>query len=272
MALTPPIPVITGETRLYVFIGHPVAQARSPHVINPMFHARGANAVMIAADIAPKDFDAAVIGLKAIANVDGLVVTVPHKVAALRHADIVLPTGRAVGAVNILRREPDGRWTADMLDGAGFVNGLRAKGIEPAGRSYLMLGAGGAGAAVAHALAGAGARRLTVFDVDGSRAAALVGRLRELYPGVQAEPGTPQPRGHDTVVNCTPLGMKPTDPLPISLDVLTPELLVVDIIMKPPVTRLLIEAQKLGCRTHEGAHMLDGQIGAFVEFFLGGVP
>ncbi len=269
MTAVAPSLVITGETRLYAFLGHPVGQARTPHLINPMFRARGVDAVMYAADVAPADLDAAVAGFKAIRNLDGLVVTVPHKAAIVKHADTVLTAGREVGAVNILRREADGRWTADMLDGFGFVNGMRARGHEPAGRSFLMLGAGGAGAAIAHAVAGAGARRITVFDVDDGRAAALVRRVSQAHPLVCVEVGAPVPDGHDTVVNCTPLGMKADDPLPIDPATLGPGLLVIDIIMKPPVTRLLKEAAARGCAVHEGAHMLDGQIGAFVTFFLG---
>ncbi len=261
-------PAISGETRLYVFLGHPIAQARSPHLINPMFRERGIDAVMVAIDVAPADLDLAVAGFKVMTNIDGIVVTVPHKAAVMGHVDELRPTARAVGAVNVMRRESDGRWTGDILDGLGFVAGMRKQGHAPEGRSILLLGAGGAGAAVAHALAGSGIRKISIFDVDENRSRQLVERLTDLYDGLEAETSAPVPNGHDTVVNATPLGMKSGDPLPIDPEALTSGLLVVDVIMKPPVTPLLVAARNRGCRIHEGAHMLDGQIGEFIEFFI----
>ena len=261
-------PAITGETRLFIFLGHPIAQARSPQLINPMFRDRGVDAVMVAIDVAPKDLDAAIAGFKVMANVDGIVVTVPHKAAVVPHVDVPRTTAKAVGALNVMRREADGRWTGDMLDGMGFVAGMRKRGHAPEGRSILLLGAGGAGAAVAHALAGSGIRRISIFDVDNGRARRLVERLRELHGTVEAEIAAPVPNGHDTIVNATPLGMKASDPMPMDTKLLTPDHLVVDVIMKPPVTPFLVEAKRLGCRVHEGAHMLDGQIGEFVRFFI----
>src|SRR5690348_4025016 len=142
---------ITGETRLFVIIGHPVAQVKAPMAFNPLFRKKGRNAAMVPIDVAPDQLDAAIAGLKKIANLDGIVVTVPHKTRMAQLVDAVLPTGRMVGAINAARRERDGRWTGDMFDGRGSVHGLRAAGIEPRGRKILVVGAGGAGSAVAFA-------------------------------------------------------------------------------------------------------------------------
>lgn len=259
---------INGETRLYVIIGHPVAQVRSPMTFNPLFRAAGMNAVMVALDIPADGLESAVAGLKAIANIDGIVVTVPHKARMVGLVDEVLPTGRMVGAINAARRARDGRWIGDMFDGRGAVQGLRAQGIEPAGRRVLLVGAGGAGSAVAFAMAEAGVNRLTVFDVDQAKAGRVIEGVRTAYPEVRTEAGPPLPSpDHDTVINATPLGMSPGDPFSVDPAAIDPSMLVVDVIMKPEVTPLLKAAQAKGCRIQPGRHMLDGQVAAVAAFF-----
>jgi shikimate dehydrogenase len=259
---------INGETRLYVIIGHPVAQVRSTMVFNTLFRAAGMNAIMIAFDIPPAGLESAVAGLKTVANIDGVIATVPHKARMVGLVDEVLPTGRMVGAINAIRRERDGRWVGDMFDGRGAVQGLRAQGIDPAGRRILLVGAGGAGSAVAFAMAEAGAALLTIFDIDTAKAARVIDGVRAGYPNVRAEAGPSVPSAaHDTVINATPLGMSPGDPFPIDPTTIDPSMLVVDVIMKPEVTPLLKAAQTRGCRIQPGRHMLDGQAAAIAAFF-----
>ncbi|HEX2113196.1 MAG TPA: ThiF family adenylyltransferase [Alphaproteobacteria bacterium] len=258
---------ITGETRLFVIIGHPVAQVKSPMTFNPLFHAAGRNAVMVPIDVAPESLEAAFAGLKTIANLDGIVVTVPHKPRMAALVDEALPTGRMVGAINAARRERDGRWVGDMFDGRGCVHGLRAQRIEPKGRKVLLVGAGGAGSAIAFAMAEAGVARLTVFDVDQAKAARVVEGVRRAHPAVLADAGPPVPKDHDTIVNATPMGMLPSDPLPVDPAVIEVHMLVVDVIMKPEVTPLLKAAQAKGCRIQPGRHMLEGQVAAVAAFF-----
>lgn len=259
--------LITGETRLFVIVGHPVSQVKAPMAFNPLFRAKGRNAVMVPIDVAPEALDSAIAGLKKVANLDGIVVTVPHKPRMADLVDEVLSTGRMVGAINAARRERDGRWTGDMFDGRGSVHGLRAAGIEPKGRKVLLVGAGGAGSAVAFAMAEAGITALTLFDVDEAKAKRVIEGMRRAYPAVRAELGPPVPKDHDTVINATPLGMATADPHPVDPTAIDPAMVVVDVIMKPDVTPLLKAAQAKGCRTVPGRHMLDGQVEAVAEFF-----
>jgi shikimate dehydrogenase len=258
---------ITGETRLFVIIGHPVAQVKAPMAFNPLFRSGGRNAVMVPVDIAPESLDAAFAGLKAIANLDGIVVTVPHKPHMAALVDDVLPTGRMVGAINAARRERDGHWVGDMFDGRGSVHGLRAAGIEPKGRKVLLVGAGGAGSAVAFAMAEAGVARLTIFDIDQTKARRVVEGVQHSYPALRAEVGPSAPQDHDTIINATPLGMAPSDPFPVDPAAIDPSMLVVDVVMKPDVTPFLKAAQAKGCRVVPGRHMLDGQVAAVAAFF-----
>lgn len=259
-------PAIDGATRLYAIIGDPVAQVRSPQVFNPILARAGRNAVLVPCHVLPDRFEEAVRGLMALGNLDGIVVTVPYKVRALGIADRVLPVGRQVGAVNALRREPDGTWSADMFDGRGLTRGLAGLGLAVEGVRAMVIGAGGAGSAVAVALAEAGAAALTLFDVDGVKADALAVRVREAYPACAVRVGEPAAAGHGMLVNATPVGMAPEDGLPADLGPLPSDLLVVDVIMKPEVTPLMRHAQACGCRVIGGRTMLDGQAEELADF------
>src|SRR5215831_11092048 len=129
MAAQPgPQPLITGRTRLYAIIGDPIEQVKSPEVLNPLMAAAGKAGILIPVQIAPAKLAEAIRGLKALGNLDGIVITVPHKVRMMELADEVLATGRRVGAINAMRRDPDGRWVGDNFDGKGFVAGLRNSG------------------------------------------------------------------------------------------------------------------------------------------------
>ena len=258
---------IDGSTRFYGIIGDPIAQVRSPQVFNPRLRAAGRNAVLVPLHVRPERFEETLRGLMALGNLDGLVVTIPYKARALALADRVLPTGRQVGAVNALRREADGSWTGDMFDGRGLVRGLAGQGHTVAGRRVMLIGAGGAGSAVAMALAEAGAAGITLFDVDAAKSESVAARVTEAYPACAVRVALPAVEGHDMLVNATPIGMAPGDGLPADLGRLDPGLLVVDVIMKPEVTPLLRHAQACGCRTMGGRHMLEGQAEEVMRFF-----
>ncbi|MFA7668146.1 MAG: shikimate dehydrogenase, partial [Burkholderiaceae bacterium] len=177
---------------------------------------------------------------------------------------------RAIGAVNTIRRDPDGRLIGDMFDGTGFVAGLKKCGNDPAGRKVLLLGAGGAAAAIAHALAKAGVDALTIANRTHSKAQEMVERVAGSVPGVRVAAGDDDPSGYDMVVNATSLGMRPDDPLPLDVARLSPDTLVAEIIMKPEMTALLQQAQARGCPIHLGRHMLEEQAALMVGFMTAG--
>ncbi|MCK6453802.1 MAG: hypothetical protein L6R19_23545 [Alphaproteobacteria bacterium] len=262
--------VITGSTRLYAIIGDPIRQVGSPRVFNPIMARNKVDAVLVPMRIAAADLAAAVAGLKAIGNLDGLIVTIPHKMAMMALVDEVGATGRLVGAINAVRRGKDGRWAGDMFDGRGCVRGLKDQGDDPAGRSALLAGAGGGGSAVACALAEAGVKRLTVCDIDRAKAERLARVVAGGFPAVAVAVGpspAESPRGYDLVVNCTPMGMKPDDPPPVDLDALAPGMTVIDIVLKQEPTPLLAAAASRGCHTMNGHRMLQGQAMEVARFF-----
>lgn len=257
---------IDGATRLFGIVGDPVDQVRSPEVFNPILASAGRNAILVPMHVHPDRFEKTLRGLMALGNLDGLVVTVPYKPRALALADRVLPTGLQVGAVNALRREPDGTWTADMFDGRGLTRGLASQGLSVRGARAMVIGTGGAGSAVVVALAEAGAAAIALFDVDQAKAEALAARVREGYPACAVGFGPPDVEGRDILINATPIGMGPEDGLPAELGSLPASLLVVDVIMKPEVTPLMRHAKACGCRVIGGRVMLEGQTEELARF------
>ncbi len=264
---TPAPLTVTGETRLYIVIGDPIAQVRSTHLYNGLASEGGHDAVFVPLQFAAEDFEAATRALRAFKNLAGIIPTIPHKARMLDLVDEARQRARMVGAVNSIRVEPDGRWTGEAFDGVGYVEGLKANGHDPKGRSVQLVGAGGAGASMAFALAEAGIAQLRLFDVDTGKADRVAAGLAEHFPQLPVTVGPVDPRPVDIVANATPLGMQPDDPLPLDPETLVPGQLVTDMIMKPPVTSLLEAAAAKGCPTVVGYEALKGQAAANMAFF-----
>jgi shikimate dehydrogenase len=258
---------IDGATRLYGIVGDPVSAVRSPEVFNTMFARSGVNAVLVPLHVAADELESAWAGLSAIRNLCGLVITMPHKTRVAAFLDEVGAAGQIVGSVNAARREPDGRWRGDMFDGAGFVDGLRAEGHHPEGWNVRVCGLGGAGAAIAVALAQAGVAGLTLHDRDCGGRDGLCRRLQADFPTVRITSENSSDTSFAAVVNATPLGMKSSDPLPFDPVELPRETLVVDVITKPEMTPLLQRAANTGHPVHTGRHMHLGQARRVAEFF-----
>ncbi len=266
----PSIPSPTGTTRLYAILGDPIAQVKGPTLMNRLFTQLGVDAVMVPVHVRPEALQAVLAALRRIENMDGMLVTIPHKFAVCDGVERLSPAVQLAGSANALRRTPDGSWEADNFDGRGFVAGLRAQGRDPAGRVIGVAGSGGAGVAIAAALVEAGAAAIRVRDVRPEQAERLVRRLNAHRAGVaQVEPEGTDWRGADVVVNATPLGLQPTDPLPFDPLALPVDTLVADIIMQPRETRLLQLAERRGMPVFHGEHMLAHQIEMYRRFFLG---
>ncbi len=259
-------PLVTGRSRLYVIIGDPIEQVKSPEILNPLMAAVGKAGILLPVQIAPAKLVEAVRGLMAIGNLDGIVITVPHKMRMMELVDDVLPTGRRVGAINAVRRDPDGRWVGDNFDGKGFVAGLRKHGHEPKGKRALLVGAGGAGSAVAVALAEAGVNALTIADTDRARAERLAGIIAAAFPGAGATVGPANAAGFELVVNATPIGMAPGDPSPIDPAGFKPGMVVGDVIILAHDTPLLAAARQRGCAIMGGRPMTEGQAAEMARF------
>jgi len=260
--------MITGTTKIYFMLAHPIEHVRTPEVLNPIFEAHGIDAVMVPLHFHPEDLAAGWQSLRAMHNLGGLVVSVPLKEAAFRLADAAEDSAAAVRAANTVRRDGDGRMICANFDGPGFMAGLLGGGRDARDRRVLLVGAGGAGASIAFSLAKAGAASIRLADIDRHRAERLAAAVAAGRPGIDIVAGDPDPSGCDLVINATPCGLHPDhDPLPLDVKRLAPGMIVADIIMKPAVTPLLAAARRLGCDVRYGAGMLDRQLEMMTAFF-----
>ena len=257
---------ITGKTRLYGIVADPITQVKTPQTMHRLFEKRGTDGVLVPMHVAPQALAAFVQGLRGVLNFGGMIATVPHKTAMVSLCDEITPAARLVGAVNIVRRNEDGSFSGDILDGEGFVAGLRRHEIEPAGMRVYLCGAGGAAQAIAFALAQAGVAQLDIYNRTMSKAQQIIERLSAVYPGIPMSAVTSNPAGYDLVVNATSLGMQESDAPPFDFGGLSPEQTVADIIMTPALTPLLAAAQAKGCRIQYGLPMLECQIELMADF------
>ena len=258
---------LNGATRIHVTIGDPIAQVKSPAGITAGFAARGHDAVMIPLQVKPAEIEDFFRLAKKLPTLDGIVITVPHKPVAFRHCDATSERARVLEVCNVMRREPDGRWTGDMTDGAGFIAALKRSGFDAQGKRALQIGAGGAGSAIALALSMEGAD-VTLCDLDTAKRDALIARLGRHGHKIAAT-GQPDAAGFDLIINATPAGMKPGDASPVGVSKLSADQFVADIITMPVVTPLLAAATAKGCRTQNGVQMFDAQVDVITEFLMG---
>ena len=123
-----PLP-IDGAARVFAILGDPIRQVQSPTEFNRLLRRLGFAGVLVPLHVSPEDLAAAVEGIRRMANFDGFIITVPHKIAMLDLVDEVLANGARVGAINAARRGPDGRWQGDNFDGAGCVRALAEREV-----------------------------------------------------------------------------------------------------------------------------------------------
>ncbi len=205
----------------------------------------------------------------------GLNITHPCKQAVVPLLDALSDDARALGAVNTVVLK-DGRRVGHNTDGPGFAEGFR-RGLPEARRGRVVqLGAGGAGAAVAHALLGElGAGHLVVSDTDAARAGALADSLCARFGAGRASPCADLASAvgaADGLVNCTPVGMAKHPGLPLPAALLHPALWVAEIVYFPLETELLRAARALGCRTLDGGGMAVFQAAGAFRLFTGLEP
>ncbi len=199
----------------------------------------------------------------------GLNITYPCKQVIMPLLHELSPEAKAVGAVNtVLLR--NGRRIGHNTDLAGYAAGFRRALPDARLDRVVQLGAGGAGAAVAHAVLGLGAKRLTIFDIDAARAAQLSARLGErTTPGTDLEAAM---ASADGLIHCTPTGMKKLPGLPLPAHLIRPSHWVSEIVYFPLETELLRVARGKGCRTADGGGMVVFQAAAAFKLFTGVEP
>src|SRR6478609_369047 len=263
-----PVPMlINGHTEFIAHLGWPTHSFKAPMIYNPYFESVGVNAVVVPMGCQPANFAAVLKSLFTLENIRGALITMPHKVSVVDLLDEVTATVRVAGSCNAVKRDAKGRLVGDMFDGEGFVRGVQRKGLQLKGASALIAGSGGVGSAIAASLAAAGIGAIALYDVQPAAAEALAERLRTNYPAIRVSTGSNDPAGFDLVVNATPLGMNPGDPLPMDMNRLEARSFVGEVVMKTEMTAFLTAAKARGCRVQVGSDMLFEQIPAYLEFF-----
>jgi shikimate dehydrogenase len=257
---------LSDATRLFPIIGDPIKYVESPMRLTRTFHERGYNGICVPMQVAADDLDAVMAGLTAARNVDGILVTMPHKFTAFAHCATSSERAKMLGVVSVIRRNPDRTWHGDMLDGLAFVKAQQDHGGRRKGARVLLVGAGGAGSAIAIALLEAGVGELIIHDADESRVATLLNLLKDLGKG-RVSAGPPDPTGCDLLCNATPMGMEDGDPLPVDAALLTSSMFVGDVIAHG-VTPFLQAAEAAGCKTANGGDMVEAAQDVMADFML----
>ncbi len=239
-------------------MGQPVAGNPTQFMMQRAFAAARLEWVYLTLEVAPVDLQDAVRGLRAM-GFRGANFTIPHKVAVTQHLDELTETAALMGAVNCVYREED-RLIGENTDGKGFVQSLADVG-GLSGKKVLLLGAGGAARAIAVEVGLAGAEQISVSNRTAEHGQMLVDLLNDKVPA-QADllPWQDKlkiPEQTDILINATPVGLLDADAeLPLDLDTLETSTVVADVIINPPETWLLREAERRGCPTVNGLGML----------------
>jgi shikimate dehydrogenase len=263
--------MLLGTSRIFGIIADPIDTVRTPQVMNGLFQDLNLDAAVVPFQVDAAGLPTMVAALRLMKNLGGIVVSHPHKSAMAPLCDEVSPRARAIGAVNAVRREADGRLVADMTDGAGFVRGAEAQGIAIAGRSVLLAGAGGAATAVAAAVVESGARSLTLTSLDERDARDIASRVGELFPSADIRLGPPDPTGHSLVINAVSPKAWKSGAHAIDTSRMSADMIAADTYSIPEITPFLERAIRKGCKPHYGRFMLDSQIPLIADF-IGAIP
>ncbi|UCD59298.1 MAG: shikimate dehydrogenase [Candidatus Hydrogenedentota bacterium] len=259
------------KTRLCAVIGNPVEHSLSPAIHNAAFEALGLNYVYVAFRV--EDIAGAVAGLRALENFCGLSVTIPHKSSIMQHLDHIDKVTRNIGSVNTVVKEGD-VLKGTSSDGPGAFKALNDYGVELAGRQVLVLGSGGAARAITFTLAmSERPPEISVLGIIPEELERLVSDLKDKTPACVSGTvlDTESIRGGlakaEIIIHCTPVGMHPkTEDTLVPREMLRREQVVFDIVYTPRKTRLLKEAESVGCVTIPGLEMFVNQ--AVVQFEL----
>jgi len=271
---------ISGKTGLLGLIGSPVGHSGSPAMYNYCFEKLGLDYAYLAFDIKVDEVEKAIEAIKTF-RMRGCNVTMPCKNETVKYMDELSPAARIIGAVNTIVNE-DGRLIGHITDGKGFVDNLRDRGVEIAGKKIIVCGGGGAAAAIQVQCALEGAREISVFNIKDAffeRTLQLAEKIRQekpecivnVYDIADIEKMREEITSSDILANATIVGMKPMDNESVVKDVTMyhPGLVVVDAVYNPKETKMLREAKAAGCTCIDGQGMLVWQGAEAFKLYTG---
>ena len=253
--------VISGKIRVCGIIGDPIGHTMSPLMHNAAFEKMGVDYLYVPFRVKKEELGKAIEGMRAL-NIRGLNVTTPHKVAIIPFLDKLDRLAERIGAVNTIVND-DGVLTGYNTDATGFLQALLEGGIEPAEKKVVILGAGGASRAISFTIAERGAHLVILnrlLELDWAEE--LAGQISQAFKKevkaleLNEENLVAMLEGTDVLINATSVGMYPSiDETPVTANLLSPDLVVFDIVYNPVKTRLLKEAEAAGAKTISGLDM-----------------
>ena len=242
---------------LFGIFGWPARHSLSPAMHNAAFRALDLPCRYETFEVAPDHLPDAVRAIRAL-GLGGVNVTIPHKQAVIPLLDVIDPQAGRIGAVNTIAVS-GGRLIGHNTDGEGFLRSLLEAGVDPVARPVVLLGAGGAALGVADALLDRGVSDLSLLARSPEKLAPVAARLASAHPAARvttADLASPLPTGSVLLINATPLGMKPGDPLPCAVELIDPASVVADLVYRPDETPLLAAAKRRGATIVPGLGML----------------
>jgi shikimate dehydrogenase len=247
----------------------PAAENPTVAMVEAAYRHHGIDARYLNCEVAPEALADAVRGAKAMGWA-GFNCSLPHKVAVIEHLDGLGESAALIGAVNTAVRR-DGAWIGENTDGKGFMAALRTV-VDPAGKSLVVLGAGGAARAIAVEASLAGAGPITIVNRGVERGEELAALVRATFAPWQDDLRVPE--GTDILVNATSIGLHPDVDarLPLDIGSLSADTVVADVIPNPPRTRLIRDAEQRGCTTLDGLGMLVEQGRIAIRLWTGVEP
>ena len=267
--------VLSGKTKVCGIIGDPIGHTMSPLMHNAAFTRMGIDYLYVPFRVKKEELGQAIAGMRAL-NIRGLNVTIPHKVVIMPLLDKLDGLAERIGAVNTVVND-DGVLTGYNSDASGFLQALRAGGVEPAGKKVVVLGAGGASRAISFTLAERGAHLVILNrQLEFAWAEELAGQISQASEREVAALKLDEENlssvlaGADVLVNATSVGMSPDiHETPVPGKLLKPGLVVFDIVYNPLKTRLLEEAEAAGAKTISGLDMFVWQGALPFELWTG---
>jgi len=285
------IPKITAKTKILAVIGDPIEHSMSPTMHNAAIEELNLDYVYVAFHVKSNNLEWACYGFRAL-DIKGINVTIPHKVEIMKYLNEIDPIAKGIGAINTIKNE-DGKLIGKNTDAEGFMKSLEDAGFNPSGKKCLILGCGGAARAISFILA-IKAKQIIITDIVPEVMNNLYKNLNEFYSNEEFKESigiknTPtfkkiplnqqalelELKDLDLLVNATPIGMHPnsnSSPLDGLNITLNSNIFVFDAVYNPIKTKLMKDAEKLGCKTLSGIDMLVNQGALAFEWWTGYKP
>ncbi|CAJ2236907.1 shikimate dehydrogenase [Companilactobacillus paralimentarius] len=270
---------ISGTTGLFTLLGSPVGHSGSPAMYNFSFQKQGLDYAYLAFDVKKEQMPQAIDALR-LFKVRGSNVTMPCKSIAATLVDDLSPAAKIIGAINVIVND-NGKLTGHITDGIGFVRNLKENGVDIKDKKLVVLGAGGAATALQVQCALDGAKEISIFNQDDEfyqNAEKTKEKIEQTKPEVKVNVYSLSDQAKlkaeiaqaDILVNATIVGMKPLDGQSlVDKSYLRPDLVVADTVYNPLKTKLIEDAEALGCTIAPGKGMLLWQGAAAYSLFTG---